>query len=188
MSSAQGDPRTIKHHHESIPILKHSSHIRNRIPKSSTSLSVLYIYARLMGSGMNTVSYYVNAILRTPKGGRLNPCRNLRPVNWFHFSVSSISSSSTYSVALSVLSLLMTFFFCTALVKQLGEVSWSVVCAACCHMAPFCHMAPMLLRMNLYNILFVCLFCFYPFFFKSGNHKLDGRVDDTSSPSRMCFL
>ena len=25
--------------------------------------------------------------------------------------------------------------FCLAPVKQLGEVSWSVVCAACCHMA-----------------------------------------------------
>ena len=26
-------------------------------------------------------------------------------------------------------------FFCVAPVKQLGEVSWSVMCAACCHIA-----------------------------------------------------
>ena len=25
--------------------------------------------------------------------------------------------------------------FCVALVEQLGDDSWSVVCAACCHMA-----------------------------------------------------
>ena len=59
--------------------------------------------------------------------------------------------------------LLRDRLFCTAPVQQLGEVSWSVVCAACCHMAP------VFAVMHLYNskkmfIASVHSFFLYTFF------------------------
>ena len=53
-------------------------------------------------------------------------------------------------------------------VQQLGEVSWSVVCAACCPMAL------VFAVMHLYNILDFLLLLSIPFlyFLKSGIDKL----------------
>ena len=85
------------------------------------------------------------------------PVWNLRAVICFHFTISSIvllPSPVTLSVLSSFFllpagwSLLLNFFqkilqyfslrdrlFCMAPVQRLREVSWSVVCAACCHAA-----------------------------------------------------
>ena len=49
-------------------------------------------------------------------------------------------------------------FFCMAPVQRLGEDSWSVVCAACCHMTL------VFAVMHLYNIL-EFFYCFCPFLF-----------------------
>ncbi|WP_419598382.1 hypothetical protein [Thiolapillus sp.] len=49
------------------------------------------------------------------------------------------------------------FFFCMALVWQLGEVSWLVVCAACCHMVL------VFAVMHLYNIFDFLLLLSIPF-------------------------
>ena len=94
----------------------------------------------------------------------LPPVWNLRAVIWFHFAISSLVLLSS-PVTLSVLSFsacwpfLLNFFqkilqnfslrdrlFCMAPVWQLGEVSWSVVCAACCHMA------------LVFTVMYLCLF------------------------------
>ena len=53
-------------------------------------------------------------------------------------------------------------------VQQLGEVSWSVVCAACCHMAL------VFAVMHLYKkklLLLSITFLYFFFFFKSGIDK-----------------
>ena len=85
------------------------------------------------------------------------PLWNLRAVICFHFTISALvllPSPVTLSVLSSFFllpagwSLLLNFFqkilqyfslrdrlFCMAPVQRLGEVSWSVVCAACCHAA-----------------------------------------------------
>ena len=94
----------------------------------------------------------------------LPPVWNLRAVIWFHFAISTLVLLPS-PVTLSVLSFsacwtfLLNFFqkilqyflfgdrlFCMAPVLQLGEVSWSVVCAACCHMTL------VFAIMHLYNI------------------------------------
>ena len=56
----------------------------------------------------------------------------------------------------------MVRLFCMALVEQLGDDSWSVVCAACCHMEL------VFAIMHLYNILkfyIVSVNSFFIFFF-----------------------
>ena len=59
--------------------------------------------------------------------------------------------------------------FCMAPVQQLGDVSWSVECAACCHMAL------VFALMHLYNFFY----CFCPILFytllKSGIDKSTNR-------------
>ena len=94
----------------------------------------------------------------------LPPVWNLRAVIWFHFAISSLVLLPS-PVTLSVLSFsacwpfLLSFFqkilqyfslidrlFCMAPVQRLREDSWSVVCAACCHMTL------VFAIMHLYNI------------------------------------
>ena len=60
-------------------------------------------------------------------------------------------------------------------VKQLGEVSWSVVCAACCHMA---------------FVIFANLLLSTPFhtFFQSGIDKSTEWSTISACPSLMCFF
>ena len=83
----------------------------------------------------------------------LPPVWTLGAVIWFHFAVSSLvhlpspvtlsilSFSACWSFLLNFFQKILQYFllrdrlFCMTRVKQLGEVSWSVVCAACCHMA-----------------------------------------------------
>ena len=67
-------------------------------------------------------------------------------------------------------------------VQQLGEVSWLVVCAACCHMTL------VLAVMHLYNIF--CCFCPFLFytFLKSGIDKSTEWSTIPECPSLMCFF
>ena len=73
-------------------------------------------------------------------------------------------------------------------VSQLGEVSWSVVCAACCHMTL------VFAVMHLYNSLeFFLLLLSIPFFFfytflKSGIDKSTEWSTIPACPSLMCFF
>ena len=71
-------------------------------------------------------------------------------------------------------------------VKQLGEVSWSVVCAACCQMAL------VFAIMHLYNILdffIASVHSFFQFFFlKSGIDKSTEWSTIPACPSLMCFF
>ena len=70
-------------------------------------------------------------------------------------------------------------------VLQLGEVSWSVVFAACCLMTL------VFAIMHLYNIFkknyCFCPFLFYPFL-KSGIDKLTEWSMIPACPSFMCFF
>ena len=62
-----------------------------------------------------------------------------------------------------------------ALVEQLGDDSWSVVCAACCHMAL------VFAIMHLCNIFLFYIASVNSFFIIFFNLVLiDGMVDDTS--------
>ena len=63
--------------------------------------------------------------------------------------------------------------FCVAPVWQLGEVSWSVACAACCHMAP------VFAVMHLYTILLLLSIPFL-YFFLIWYWSIDGMAHDTS--------
>ena len=70
-------------------------------------------------------------------------------------------------------------------VQQLGKDSWSVICAACCHMTL------VFAVMHLYNIL-EFFYCFCPFHF---NTSLKSGIDKSTEwsmvpvcPSRMCFF
>ena len=90
---------------------------------------------------------------------------NLRAVIWFHFASSSLvllpgpvtlsalSFSACWPFLLNFFQKILQYFslrdrlFCMAPVEQLGEDSWSVVCAACCHMTL------VFAVMHLYNIL-----------------------------------
>ena len=69
--------------------------------------------------------------------------------------------------------------------QQLGEVSWSVVCTACCHMML------VFAVMHLYDI-FLFFYCFCPFLFytflKSGIDKLMEWSTIPACPSFMCFF
>ena len=71
-------------------------------------------------------------------------------------------------------------------VQQLGEVSWSVVCAACCHMAL------VFAVMHLYNVFFIFFYCFCSFLFytflKSGIDKSTEWSTIPACPSLMCFF
>ena len=61
-----------------------------------------------------------------------------------------------------------------ASVQQLEEVSWSVVCAASCHMEWY-------LLLCIYIILFIVSVHSYLYIYKkSGTDQLDERVDNTS--------
>ena len=75
--------------------------------------------------------------------------------------------------------------FCMAPVQRLGEDSWSVVCAACCHMTL------VFAVMHLYNILRIC-YCFCPFLFytflKSGIDKSTEWSMIPACPSLMSFF
>ena len=102
---------------------------------------------------------------------------NLRAVIWFHFAISCLVLLPS-PVTLSVLSFsacwpfLLNFFqkilhifrlrdrlFCMAPVLQLGEDSWSVVCAACCHRTL------VFAVMHLYNFFLLLVpFFLYTFF------------------------
>ena len=70
-------------------------------------------------------------------------------------------------------------------VLQLGEVNWSVVCAACCHMTL------VFAVMHLYNLFiifyFFCPFLFYTFL-KSGIDKSTEWSTTPVCPSLMCFF
>ena len=127
---------------------------------------------------------------------------NLRAVIWFHFAICSLVLLPS-PVTLSVLSFsacwpfLLNFFqktlqyfslrdrlFCMAPVWQLGEVSWSVVCSACCHMTL------VFAVMHLYYWFLFCCFC--PFLFytvlKSGIDKSMEWSTIPACPSLMCFF
>ena len=64
-----------------------------------------------------------------------------------------------------------------ALVEQLGDDSWSVLYAACCHMAL---VLPLCIYITFFNFI---LRLYIPFLYFSlpGIDKLDGMVDDTST-------
>ena len=71
-------------------------------------------------------------------------------------------------------------------VQQLGEVSWSMVCAACFHKGL------VFAVMHLYNILDF-FYCFCPFLFfysflKSGIDKSKEWSTIPACPSLMCFF
>ena len=72
-------------------------------------------------------------------------------------------------------------------VWQLGEVSWSMVCAVCCHMAQ------VFAVMHLYNIFYI-FYCFCPFlflyffFFKSGIDKSTEWSPIPACPSFVCLF
>ena len=104
---------------------------------------------------------------------------NLRAVIWFYFAISSLVLLPS-PVTLSVLAFsacwpfLLNFFqkilqyfslrdrlFCMAPVLQLGEDSWSVVCAACCHMTL------VFAIMHLYNIFKFFIASVHSFFYTS---------------------
>ena len=71
-------------------------------------------------------------------------------------------------------------------VQQLGEVSWSVVCAACCHTTL------VFAVMHLYNISMFYCFCpflfLYFFFSESGIDKSTEWSTIPACPSLMCFF
>ena len=95
----------------------------------------------------------------------LPPVWNIRAVSWFHFASASLvllpspvtlsvlSFSACWPFLLNFSQKILQYFslrdrlFCMAPVSQLGEDSWSVVCAACCHMTL------VFVVMHLYNIL-----------------------------------
>ena len=101
----------------------------------------------------------------------LPPVWNLRAVIWFHFtifslvllpgpvtlSVLSCFFSACWSILLKSFKKILIYvslrdrLFCMAPVQQLREVSWSMVSAACCHMAL---VFPI---MHLYNIFLIVL-------------------------------
>ena len=70
-------------------------------------------------------------------------------------------------------------------VKQLGEDSWSVVCAACCHMTL------VFAVMHLYIILefsIASVHFFFNTFLKSGIDKSTEWSTIPACPSLMCFF
>ena len=86
-------------------------------------------------------------------------------------------------------------------VEQLGEDSWSVVCAACCHMTL------VFAVMHLYNIflkIIASVHSFFILFFKSGvdNRRngpryqrvlalcafITGNAEGTNSPKVLCLM
>ena len=72
-----------------------------------------------------------------------------------------------------------------ASVKQLGEVSWLMVCAACCHMTL------VFAVMHLYNILeffIASVHSFFILFKKSGIDKSTECSMIPACPSFMCFF
>ena len=93
--------------------------------------------------------------IRTPRreAGDVSFVWNLRAVIWLHvlspllffclvlLHFLSYLFSACWSILLNFFQKILQHFslrdrlFCMAPVQQLGEVSWSVVCAACCHMA-----------------------------------------------------
>ena len=79
--------------------------------------------------------------------------------------------------------LLKDRLFCMTPVQQLGEVSWSVVCAACCHMALVFAVMHLYFFFNCF-----CPFLFYTFFFKSGIDKSTEWSTIPACPSLMCFF
>ena len=73
-------------------------------------------------------------------------------------------------------------------VKQLGEVSWSAVCAVCCHMAlvfAVVHLATY--YFNFFLLLLVISF-FYTFKKNSGIDKSTEWSTIPACPSLMCFF
>ena len=74
-----------------------------------------------------------------------------------HFSANGSFSWLFFQKTFKYFSLRVRLF-CMALVEQLGDDSWSVVCAACCHMAL------VFAIMHLCNIYFI-LYCVCPFLF-----------------------
>ena len=135
----------------------------------------------------------------------LPPVWSLRAVIWFHFAIFSLvllpspvtlsvlSFSACWPFLLNVFQKILQYFslrdrlFCMASVKRLGEDSWSVVCAACCHMTL------VFAAMHLYNIL-EFFYCFCPFFFLYLKKKATGIDKSTewstipACPSLMCFF
>ena len=109
--------------------------------------------------------YKLFVVLVPPGVWCLPPVWNLRAVIWFHFAISSLvllPSPVTLSVLpfsacwpflLNFSQKILRYFslrdglFCMAPVWRLGEDSWSVVCAACCHVTL------VFAVMHLYNIL-----------------------------------
>ena len=134
----------------------------------------------------------------------LPPVWNLRAVIWLHFAISSLVLLPS-PVTLSVLSFsacwpfILNFFqkilqyfslrdrlFCMAPVWRLGEDSWSVVCAACCHITL------VFAIMHLYNIFYIfhCFghFLFYTLKKKSGIAKSTEWSTIPACPSLMYFF
>ena len=66
-------------------------------------------------------------------------------------------------------------------VQQLGEVSWLVVCAACCHMTL------VFAIMHLYNI-FLIFYCFYPFLFFKILFRNLVLINQRNGPRCQCVL
>ena len=81
-------------------------------------------------------------------------------------------NSSTFFVKRQASCMAPDRLFCMAPVQQLGEVSWSVVCAACCHMTL------VFAVMHLYNILE---------FFIASVHWTEWSTIP-ACPSLMCFF
>ena len=70
-------------------------------------------------------------------------------------------------------------------VLRLGEDSWSVVCAACCHMTL------VFAVMHLYNISFFNCFCPFPFLYFKKKSSIDKSTEWSTipaCPSLMCFF
>ena len=128
----------------------------------------------------------------------LPPVWNLRAVIWFHFAISSLALLPS-PVTLSVLSFsacwpfLLNFFrkilqyfslrdrlFCMAPVQRLGEDSWSVVCAACCHMTL------VFAVMHLYNILEFFIASVHSFFYTFFKNLV--LINRRNGPRYQCVL
>ena len=86
-------------------------------------------------------------------------CSSAQPVN-----LSVLSFSACWPFLLNFFQKILQYFsirdrlFCMAPVQQLGEVSWSVVCAACCHMTL------VIAIMHLYNLKKIFIASVHSFF------------------------
>ena len=101
-----------------------------------------------------------------------------------------LSFSACWPVLLNFFQKILQYFslkdrlFCMAPLWQLGEISWLVVCAACCHMTL------VFAVMHLYNIFWFFIASVHSFFIlilKSGTDKSTQWSAIPSCPSLLCF-